>query len=405
MIPILEAGTAAARAPETGAPPRRRLATPRTDASGFALRIGHCRAALGAGGSGGPALLLQLFDLARMRARLGWRWDGLRPRAFALLQASLRSELGPADLALEDGADRLFLLRAGADRRQAERHAGLIAGEVTAKLCGTIPGGAIIRVVTLAVDPENVLDGLDDPAGLLDRLRDVLGEGRADPETLALPAERAARFRPVLNLRKRLVSAYRLTATAGGGAPDAEAAWGGALDGWAVRQAADLLRAPRRRAEPALILPVHYHSLATRAARDGLMPTCRELPPRSSRQLAFELVGMPPDLPEMRLRELTGYLRPFCLALLLRVPGPGLQAAGLVGAGVRGVTLAARHAGTAEALAGFAGTARVHGLRSMLVDLDDPRRCREARAAGVDHVWGDGLLPPLPRPGRAFRVA
>ena len=404
MTLSLPARAPAACPPEAGAPQPRRT-PPGPDAEPFALRVGNCRAALGMGGSGGRALLLQLFDLARMRARLGWRWEGLRPRAFALLQASLRSELGPADLALEDGADRLFLLRAGADRRQAERHAGLIAGEVTAKLCGTIPGGAIIRVATLAVDPEDVLDGLDEPAELLDRLRGALGEGHADPETLALPAELAARFRPVLNLRKRLVSAYRLTATAGGGMTEAEAAWGGALDAWMARQAAGLLREPRQRAEPALILPLHYRTLASRHARDGLMQCCRELPPRSSRQIAFELLEAPPDLPEMRLRELLGYLRPFCLALLVRLPRPGLALDRLLGAGVRGVTLAARDGATREALAGFAGTARVHGLRSFLVDLDEPQHCRAARAAGIDHVWGDGLLPPLPRPGRAFRVA
>ena len=41
------------------------------------------------------------------------------------------------------------------DRREVERHGELLAAEVTARLCGTLPGGAIVRVTTLPFDPED----------------------------------------------------------------------------------------------------------------------------------------------------------------------------------------------------------------------------------------------------------
>ena len=53
----------------------------------------------------------------------------------------------------------------------------------------------------------------------------------------------------------------------------------------------------------------------------------------------------------------------------------------------------------------LAGTARVAGMRSMLVEVSAPSLCRAAQAAGLDHVSGDGLMPPLSQPGRAFVVS
>jgi hypothetical protein len=256
------------------------------------------------------------------------------------------------------------------------------------------------------------LEGVISAADLLHRLD--LACRQPDPE--APPWRELSglqpRFRPVLHLRKRLVSAYRLVAAspAGDGAGQREADCSDELDVWALQWAAETLREPRRRSKPALIVPVHYPSLASRRPRDLLMQACRELPPRSSRQLVFELLALPTELPQARVRELMAYLRPFCLAILVRLPRPEAGIAQLAGTGVRGVAVAlpaeTDPAGAmAPALTTLAGAARISGLRSMLVDLDDPRLCRWAAAAGIDHVCGDGLMPPLRRPGRAFVVA
>ncbi len=374
---------------------------------GLAERIERCRTAARTAPPGEHGACLQLFDLGRLRARLGWRWDALRPRAVALLHSSLQQELAPADLVVEDGGQRLFVVRSSGERRQIERHGELLAAEVTARLCGTIPGGAIIRVATLPFDPVLALEGATSQEDLLDRVERASLQTAPKAAALVEPAHLEARYRPVLHLRKRLVSAYRLAAMAaperGAGQPQAEVA---ASDGWVLQRAADILHEPRRRAEPALIVPLRYDTLASRRPRDQLMQGCRELPPRSSRQLVFELLDLPAALPQARVRELLAYLRPFCLALLVRLPRPDAPIQHLVGTGARGVAVAlplGNDEGIAPSLRAFAGTARVLGLRSMLVDLEEPRLCRLAAAAGVDHVAGDGLMPPLRSPGRAFR--
>jgi hypothetical protein len=347
-----------------------------------------------------------------MRARLGWRWDTLRLRAVALLQSGLQRDLTLNDLLIEDGAQRLYVVRASSDRRQIERDAELLAADVTARLCGTIPGGAIIRVASLPFDPGLALAGVVSPDDLLARLERICRQ--PEPETPAradLP-----HLEPATDQCCICASGWcwptgsSRWSQAEGAAREPEAALGEALDGWALQRTAEALREPRRRTEPALIVPVHYPSLASRRPRDQLMQLCRELPPRSSRQLVFELLGLPAELPQARVRELLAYLRPFCLTLLVRLPGPNAGIDHLVGTGTRGVSAAlcgdlGEAEGIMPALSELAGKARIHGLRSMLVDVDDPRSCRWAAGTGIDHVCGNGLMPPLRRPGRAFMVA
>jgi EAL domain-containing protein (putative c-di-GMP-specific phosphodiesterase class I) len=377
-------------------------------------RIERCRAAARARPPAERHFSLQVFDLARLKARLGSRWAEQRARAVALIEAGLARELGPADLRLDDGRERIFIVRAARERREVERHGELLAAEVTARLCGTIPGGAIVRVTTLPIDPDAVLAGATTGTDLLPRLEaHARGSGRSVPDAPASSlADLRPRFQPILQLRKRLVSAYRLTAvTSDTRAPaEIEAALGETFDDWALREAIALLREPRHSREPALVVPVHYQTLAGMRARQLFSQHCRQLPARSSRQLVFEVQDLPPELPQARIRELLGYLRPFCLAILVRLHSAELEIGHLASSGVRGISLAAAHLAMgdttcASSLTAIAGTARVAGMRSVLVDITRPSLCRAAQVAGIDHVSGDALMPPLMRPGRAFVVA
>ena len=371
-----------------------------------------------AGGRARPAvrgapLRLQVFDLARLKARLGWSWPEQRGRAIAMIEAGLAREATPCDLRLYNGDARYFAVRAAGERRSAQRQSELLAADVTVRLCGTIPGGAIIRVATVPLDPAAALTGVATAAELLACLEALAdgGDAAAHGPQAALPTGLQPRFRPILQLRKRLVSAYRLTAQAtdGRSAVALEADLGEALDEWALREIIALLREPRRAGEPALVVPVHYATLASMRSRDFYSLRSRQLPRRSSRQVVFELLGLPEGLPQTRVRELLGYLRPFSAALLVRLSRPTAEIGHLASSGVRGLSLAAAPAAgdpaDVDTLSTLAGRARVAGMRSMLVDLSAPALCRTAHAAGIDHVSGDTLMPSLTRPGRAFVVA
>jgi hypothetical protein len=197
-------------------------------------------------------------------------------------------------------------------------------------------------------------------------------------------------------LRKRLVSAYRLTS------PDPAAA----DDLWAIAMANACLRETAGARAPALIVPVHYATLAEMRAREAYLGQCRQLPGHSRRRLVQEVLDLPPGLPQARVRELLAYLRPMSLALVVRLPAPASDLAQLVHTGARGVSIAASVTDASDpALPVLVGRARIAGLRSLLVDISDPGQCRLALQAGLDHLCGEALLPALPRPGRAFMIA
>lgn len=355
---------------------------------------------------------LQFFDLTRLKARLGPRWLELRQRAIALLQSGLVRNAGPDDLQLDDGDTGHFAVRSAPERGQIERQAGLLAAEVTARLCGTVPGGAIIRVTTLPLDPDWALAGIGSASRLVECLGRLVRDGRAtQPAIASLPADLRAGFRPILQLRKRLVSAYRLTPRLGGSCQEKAlaAALPLALDSWAMHQVLELLQELAQFRDPALVVPVHYPTLATMGARETYLQLCRQLPQRSRRQLILEVLDLPEELAPARVQELLSHLRPLCLALVVRMPRLTTAIEHLSGCGVNGLSVAAKEplndTSMRGALTALAGSARIAGMRSMLVDVPNPGLCRTAHAAGIDHVCGDLLMPPLTRPGRAFVVS
>ncbi len=375
-----------------------------TDEAGLLAQVERCRLAAVPLAHPERQFSLQVFDLGRLRARLGLRWDSLRSRAVGQIRTGLARELGKEELAIDGGGDLLFAIRAAADRREVERHGELLAADVTARLCGTLPGGAIVRVTTLPFDPSTELIGATtaEIAAALARCMDP--PAMADTATSGRRGAIALRprFGPLLHLRKRLVSAYRLDMADGSDASELRPA---DIDAWALELAAGQLRSEPRR-DPALVVPVHFATLTDMRSREAYARSCRALPSRSVRRLILEVLGLPPGLPQARAREFLALLRPFALALVVRLPQPQVDLAQLEDCGARGVSLsaAALDEDTIPALAAFVGRVRIAGMRSLLVDAATPATYRAALAAGIDHLGGEALLPGLPRPGRAFLV-
>ena len=276
---------------------------------------------------------------------------------------------------------------------------------MTARLCGTLPGGAIVRVTTLPFDPSTELIGATtaEIAAALARCMDP--PAMADTATSGRRGAIALRprFGPLLHLRKRLVSAYRLDMADGSDASKLRPA---DIDAWALELAAGQLRSATHGRAPALVVRCISPLLTDMRTRDVYARCCRALPPCSVRRLIPEVLGLPPGLPQARAREFLALLRPFALALVVRLPQPQVDLAQLENCGARGVSLsaAALDEDTVPALAAFVGRVRIAGMRSLLVDAATPATYRAALAAGIDHLGGEALLPGLPRPGRAFLV-
>lgn len=390
------------------------------DDRAIVVQVERCRRAFLERGSDLAHASLQVIDLSRLRQRLGPRWPALKDRVLDVIHGTLSRALGADDLCLEGGDQRLYLLCVGRDRAELARHGELLAAEATARLCGTIPGGAAIRVRTLAFDPDRDLADVTSAATLRARIEHSI-EPRASGGAASLEHRLHARFRPLLNPRKRLVSAYQLAGFAPGPgdalapfrltrpavAEDEPAA---ELDLWSLKQALTALIPAQVRTPVGLVVQIHYNTLAVMRWREGYIQLCRQLPPDSGRRLIFEVLELPAWLPQSRVRELMAYVRPFCGAIIVRLPTASMGIEHLVATGIRGLSLGSASADTnASALAAsvthLSRLTRIHAMRSLVADLVSPGEARTVVAAGIDYISGDALIPPLRHPERPFRLS
>jgi hypothetical protein len=228
-------------------------------------------------------------------------------------------------------------------------------------------------------------------------------------------------FRPTIHFRKGLVSAYHLAPllrepTGGwpGGVVVPEQLQrrvrrrDGQLGDPAGRGRAGRPRPPGRRRAP-MIVPVHYETLAAMRLREPFLVLCRALPAVSGRELVLEVLDMPPGLPQSRVRELMAYVKPFCLALVARLPHDAIFAEHLLSTGIRGLSLDLGELdpegpATREILHMLVDAARAQRMRSLAVSATAVRSCHLAVKAGVDQLNGDAFMPPVRQPGRVFRA-
>lgn len=368
------------------------------------------------------------FDM--LRQRFGNRWPGLREKALQIVETSLDRALGKDDLYVVVDETTVLLLVTGLTRGEAEIRLALIAGEITGRLCGTVPWGAALSLQTMPCDLEKILTGV---AGLRQLLERIEAAGRqADTEEMnrfqAAKPGLVASFLPVLRVRKSMISAYRAIVLHEDGERRAAAAdlldgasingvFDAEIDRWCLERIAERLAQGRGRAHRALVVvPVHYETLATRRFRDEYLAVCRRLPPSSVRRLIFELVDLPGGLVQARARDLIAYVRPFALAISVRVAGADAPLDQLDGSGARLVSLAApaptgpdgpAASGMPAVGAGFRGfVERASALRlgTHVLGCATPGDCQAAVRAGVDLVDGEGLLPPVQNMDRVLRI-
>jgi GGDEF domain-containing protein len=372
-----------------------------------------------------------LLDLDELRRRFAGRWVQAREKAYKIVEAAISRRLGPNDLYLALPKERFVLLLTDIERAAAERLARRIAGEITDRLCGMMPGGVACRASGTALDLVGDLDGVADLAALEALLETATAptDGRAEMAITAFVAKHEQRYAPVVNVAKRLVSIQALSAASPAvvaGSPPAGEAAAAARDRWLVAAATRLLETSGFRA--AVLIQLRYPTLASMRHREPLMLTCRRLPVAARRRLLIELVDLPSTLPQARVRELVSYLKPFTVGVFVRLdlatlagertgarvahPATDVQ---LAGTGIAGLSLDVAAAATIDAagagsclsagpLAALAAAARRLGLRSLCHVGADRRLCRAALISGIDHLTGAALLPPTSRPARVIAL-
>ena len=402
-------------------PPRGRKGLDPTVLANFASRIAAFRRAVLDQPQPRLYSALQILDFGQIHLRFGRRWEELREKIFLIIEHALDRAIGPDDLYLMVDEEHAYLLLTGRRRAEAEARARIVAAEITQRLCGLVPGGVAMRVQTLPFDFDAGLKDVMSARQLRERIA-AFNQELEDRERRAFRDNVMlfrARYRPLVHLRKSLVSAYRVEALLRrpegpelpaetvceeriNGVFDAE------LDGWILRRAGEALRALRGRLRAFVVLPIHYETLAARRLRDPYLQHCRALPAHSGRHLVFELLDLPPGMPQASLRELTAYLRPFAFTLAARIEPELLTTEHLEGCEIRFLTAdwygerMAEDSGARErvqlwdheSLARFAVLGREARMRTAMLDIEEASALQAVAAVGIDYGGGPLIAPP-----------
>jgi len=407
-------------------PPRAASGLDPTDRAGFCRRIEAFRRHHAARPDAQRNGSLQILDIEQIRLRFGRRWASVREKAYQIIEGTLHKRLGAHDLYVLVDADHYFVFLTGAPRAEAEVHGRLIAAEITGRLCGTMPGGAAVRLKTIQFDFVQGFTGVTGLTQLRERVESV---GRTiDVAELKLIQDNIDRlqllYHPIINPKKRLISAYQGVALRRGPdgpglpaetlCPDSvNGVFDAELDKWTIRQAGAALETTSHkhtRRPAGLLLPLHFETLASMRLRQPFLAECRRLPETAGQRLVLEVHGLPPALVQSRVRELMGYIRPFCAHIVVRLMADAIHAAHLESTGVDGISLdAAPLAAEAEAthrtLAELTATARSAGMRGLILNARDLAIGQSALKVGADYISGDAFMRPLHSPGEAVSLA
>ncbi|HUH86222.1 MAG TPA: hypothetical protein VLX85_16560 [Stellaceae bacterium] len=396
---------------------------------------------------------VNVIGLKKVKERFGAEWDRFAVRADRIARNTIERHLTAGDIYTSTLGFAYIMVFAQLSPDQAKVKCRLIGDEIAKSLLGE-GDGALIEVKTAVAQ----IDGKIAFQDVL--LKEVLATSLGDDKDLELVDEPAPRrpvqapdgqwepipaparkqnvrgaqadllddlrfvYRPMWDQSRSVVSAYYCVAQVpladvGDARGDAETMTG---DGGerprldvltqqrVIADLDDLARASRKLF---IVLPVHFETLSAMARRREYLRVLREQTNAEMRKLlVVEVVGVPQGVPQTRLTDLVGPLKPLCRSVVLRLPLESADFSNIKGSGAEAI--GADVAGRADAefvlmqhMNRFArATAKaefpcyIHGLRSISLVAG-------ALGAGFGYIDGDAVASPVahPRGVVEFRLA
>jgi hypothetical protein len=373
-----------------------------------------------------PVGSLQLLGLGAIRERLGERWPRVASMIALAAEHIISRRLTPVDLHVAIDEERYLLIFGDVDEPTARRRAEEIAAEIHERLCGSLPGGGQLQVTSFVrMMPRSRVDGAvsrDGALGLYHESRAAEFSGQIQTmgnhvqakvdQSAAWRDDTKIRYEPLWNVRSQVISAYRVVAVHG--VSDRrlyplEGDWSGDderrcfLDCLHLRGAVDGFALLASRGERAVMsAQVSFSTLASSRLRESYKQIGRRLPDSMQRLLNLTICNVPPGLPEARLAEAIGSLRPLARAISLAVPLDPKRVSAVGDLGLYSVVTridSVKSPGERAAeLAGFARRASLHHLSSVLIDVASTPLADAAVNAGFSYLGGQVISPLLAEP-------
>ncbi|HMH64971.1 MAG TPA: hypothetical protein VK515_05270, partial [Rhizomicrobium sp.] len=221
------------------------------------------------------------------------------------------------------------------------------------------------------------------------------------------------RFLPVWDAQKEAITTYRCQTV-----PDAEMSERlGSLTQFkldlccalaCIRNAARILSERLAAGERFLVwIPVSYEMISAPASRVEISALCRSLSAELRPYLIFEICDLPHGVPQSRMSELAGALRPFCRSVMAQLPPRSASYGAYQGAGLHAIGLSFAASTGAEMISEIfklgVAAQRQH-MMSFVLDIPNEELLRSAHQRGITLLSGPLIGGAMEQPGPVRRL-
>lgn len=375
--------------------------------------------------------LVYLIELDSLRRQFGKKWDLIAGNIHETVRGTVESHMSATDACTPYTDTSYLVVYARSSRREIQLKCSLIARELARKLIGTEAAYNEIRIKRAAVDDAGriafnevadigtAVNGPSDRPSVKDERRLIAEPQLWTDDVIDRDGIRFI-YRPLLTLRGMVVSTYICLAVKQDSAgfffsgyellPDPfNALQITDLDLLTLATAATELSCMAETGTKALLsLPVHFETIANNRNRTRHIDYCRKHLKKYADRLVFELVGLPEGVPQVRLVELVGMLRPLARAVIARFMMDRksfdlCRSAGLHAVGVDIHYCREDEASVMRQFNRFAEAANKERLKTYVHGIHTISLNTAAIAAGFDYVDGYAITSVAKSPMSARR--
>lgn len=324
---------------------------------------------------------LQLVGLDTVREKLGDRWPDLAERTFALAERVIKKYLLPGDIYRRSTDDGFLVFFGNLSEAEAQFKAAAIGAEIRERLMGEIPEAVDAQVVAFAASVDVHPAEATDEVAIIDLLGKRLEEERRLRESAAQEAARAAlrtakvifqnaltdRQQPAPIVLARPPRALRQsvdTLRSLGKTPFSLETEVFLLAGTGQRLLEGLAKQP----SDLILTPVRVLTLSQPRDLEAWLKVARTLGDIGRRQVVAEVTEVPPDIAQIRLRDIAMRLSTLFRSIAFELPVAESAFAAILPDSTRLATISVRHLTDAG---GVVGTSAARLVKSLAL-----RNCR-----------------------------
>jgi len=364
-----------------------------------------------------------LIGLDQIRVQAAGRWEKMRASIYAHLESLLRQKLGPADYYAQVDDLSFLVSLPSATTDEARILCLRVAHELHTNLLGHCEIGQLRIARATALDGDvlqcDAVAGAELARLAHQAIYSSVSETPGGTGAAALPGAaksgQAIKYVPLWDAQNEAVTTYRCVGIGEQsifGCAPAQTQFKADLSALLTRlRVATLALSTRLSSGERFLMsfPIPFDVLSSPVARMEIASLCRGLSATLRPYLQFEISELPYGVPQSRLSELVGSLRPFCRGVWGHLPpripsygayqGAGLQAIGL--------SLAPSVAGTSEMGSEIfkmcAAAQRIH-IKSFLSDIPSLDALLSARDWKVSMMSGPLIGEPADAPSPVSRL-